>query len=210
MNLKYSCYAFKRSACYTFELWPETTELNDETWAEGVNGCCENLNDSLWPNVSLQTDILAVWTVHPCATMKHWGSELNSWEEKWSRKKVEWRLMTDKFENRDNATLDTSRRSFSLPYGLKLGNISWFRLWGHGCLLFTVASSVVLFPCSLWPFVNARHGEQNRTPGSSRAELKGVSQIITNLSLMSCTDRHHRITEAETIELRDLWVAGMM
>lgn len=44
MNLKYSCYAFKRSACYMFELRPETAELNDEKWAERVKGCHEDSN----------------------------------------------------------------------------------------------------------------------------------------------------------------------
>jgi len=40
---------------------------------------------------------------------------------------------------------------------------------------------------------------ENRTgtPGSSRAELKGASQIITNLSPMSCTDRNTRMTESQ-------------
>lgn len=44
MNLKYSCYAFERSACYTFELRAETAELNDEKWAERVKGCHEDSN----------------------------------------------------------------------------------------------------------------------------------------------------------------------
>lgn len=69
-NLKYSCYAFKRSACYTFELRPETTELNDEKWAERVKGCHENSNVTIHYGQTCPSKLMISClncTVHPCA-----------------------------------------------------------------------------------------------------------------------------------------------
>lgn len=211
MNLKYSCYALKRSACYMFELQPETAELNDEKWAERVKGCHEDSNVMIHNGQTCSSKLMMSWLCELYILVQLWGTAWASKiyeKEKWNRKKVEWRLMVD---NSKNTSMKTHIKPLKIAEGHSLSLMVWslvtypdsaggdtlgcYLQWLPVWFYSPVPSGLLWMPA----MENHNTGKfQCRAQGSVADNYKPLTDV-----LHWQTDENGRITEAETIELRD-------